>query len=108
MRLHIRTAMPLCILFGCCFFSSKSYAFDYDKYNKDHKQLRAIKSGTLVQGETKQSKMSKSKAFERFASQVLEAMDNDAIPTKIFDTGTNISFYFKPAKITKLGIRYKF
>ncbi len=108
MQFRIRGILPLCILFGCCFFSQKSYAFDYNRYNKEHRQLRSLTAATPADAITKPSKESKSKAFENFANRLLEAMQSDAVPARIFDTGTDISFYFKPAKVTKLGIKYKF
>ncbi|HHD77344.1 MAG TPA: hypothetical protein ENK93_01050 [Campylobacteraceae bacterium] len=108
MLLHLRIAMPFCILFGCCFFSQKGYAFDYNKYDKTRKQMRALTPAAPSQGEIRPAASGKSGAFEKFANRLLEAMESDIIPAKIFDTGTGVSFYFKPAKITKLGIRYKF
>ena len=108
MRLRIRSLMPLYLLCSCYLFAPKSFAFDYDKYKRDHKQLRSLTPATTADAQSTPSKRSKSKAMEKFAGILLEAMQSDTVPTKIFNTGSNISFYFKPAKITKVGITYKF
>ncbi len=93
----------------CSFcFSHKAFAFDYDTYSKTHKQLRAINPDTTITTAVRNNKHQSTNAFAVFTQQLLQAMQSDAVPVKVFDTGTNISLYFKPAKVTKIGIKYKF
>jgi len=105
---RLQRLFPACILCGCFLFSHKAHAFDYGKYEKQHKQIRSIppsqKGGTTSVHGTKES----SQAFQMFANRLLEAVQSDAAPAKLFDAGRNLSFYFKPAKITKIGFKYKF
>lgn len=109
MRFRLRALLPLCMVLGCCFFPQKGFAFDFKKYEREQRQLRSLtpSNATSTSARTADPKK-RSRAFALFADKLLEALQSDAVPTKIFDTGTNLSFYFKPAKVTKLGIQYKF
>ena len=108
MTRRLQRLFPACILCGCFLFSHKAHAFDYGKYDKQHKQIRSIPPSQNSGGAAVQGKQENSHAFQMFANQLLEAMQNDAVPAKFFDAGSNLSFYFKPAKITKIGFKYKF
>ncbi len=86
-------------------FLHKLFAFDFESY---HRQQRSIPSmAQHVAQPTTIQKREKS-SVQRFVSHLLESFDNDIVPVKMFDTSEKFSIYFKPAKISKLGIRYKF
>ena len=97
------------ILIGCFILPTKSYAFDYKSYTKELHQIRSLtpanKTVTPVKNNRKQSKSS---AIKEITKKLLEALDSDLVPAKLFNAKQTFSVYFKPAKITKLGIRYKF
>ncbi len=96
-----------CVLCGCFLFPSKSLAFDYKEYNKEHHQIRSLKSQSTLTPTT-QGKEDKESAIKEFTHKVLEALNSDLVPVKMFDASNEWSLYFKPAKISKLGFKYKF
>ncbi len=108
MPLDMRKLLPICVLCGCFFFTQKSHAFDYEKYNSDHHKLRSLTPHDNIASPSKNQEESKSHLMKELVSKVLDAMQSDAVPAKLFDTNTNFSIYFKPAKISKIGITYKF
>ncbi len=108
MPLDMRKLLPICVLCGCFFFTQKSHAFDYQKYNSDHHKLRALTPNNTIATPSKNQEESKSHLMKELLGKVLDAMQSDAVPAKLFDTSSNISVYFKPAKISKIGITYKF
>jgi hypothetical protein len=110
MFLSIKRILPVCIACGCFFFAQKGFAFDYKQYDNEHSRLRSVSSPltqVIGSGETHESE-EKSSGLKDFMEQVLTAMQSDAVPVKIFDATETFSVYFKPAKISKLGIKYKF
>ena len=98
---------------GCCGFADKIYAFDYQSYAKQTKKIRSVEKGgvKVVQGGDS-STQRRSKGKESIAKVIIEkllsSLDNDSVPAKMFKANRKFSIYFKPAKITKIGIRYKF
>jgi|GEM_PF-2222719 len=110
MFLSIRRILPVWIVCSCFFFAHKAFAFDYEKYKNEHSRLRNIPSPVTQINASDQTHESeeKSSGLKDFMEQVLTAMQSDAVPVKIFDATEKFSIYFKPAKISKLGIKYKF
>ncbi len=108
MTYPFRNIFSVCILCGCFFCSTKSYAFDYATYQKTHKQLRSLTPSESTASGSLPGKAKKEHLFSTFTRKLLEALDSDRVPVKVFDTNGNLSFYFKPAKITKIGFKYKF
>ena len=102
--------VSVCLLCGFCLVGQKSHAFDYGKYNKEHRQLRSLSSATTTTAVSASGTKNKEKStvLKDFMQKVLTAMDSDTVPAKLFETNRNFSVYFKPAKISKLGITYKF
>ncbi len=100
--------LPVCVLCGCFFFTQKSHAFDYQRYTNDHHKLRALTPSDNITTPSKKQEESKSDTMKELLGKILDAMQSDAVPAKLFDTNTNFSIYFKPAKISKIGITYKF
>ncbi len=96
-----------CVLCGCFLLPSKSLAFDYKEYKKEHYQIRSIDSQTSLTPNS-QAKEEKQSTFKDFTHKVLEALNSDLVPVKMFDATNEWSLYFKPAKISKLGFKYKF
>lgn len=109
MTFYFRNIFSLCILCGCFFCTPKSFAFDYKTYNKAHKQLRSLEpANSTIKNSHLNKRVKKEHLLSSVTKKLLEALDNDRVPVKIFDTSGNFSFYFKPAKITKVGFKYKF
>ena len=108
MWFDVNRFLSISILCSCFLLTQKSYAFDYEKYNKEHRQLRSLTPVSTATPSVKEKKEEKSHLMKELVSKVLEAMQSDAVPAKLFDTSTNVSIYFKPAKISKIGITYKF
>ncbi len=88
----------------------KSYSFDYKSYSKQMHQLRSLspKSTLTAKSEKQTQKQRKSSALKNITNKLLEALDNDLVPAKLFNEKKTVSVYFKPAKISKLGLRYRF
>ncbi len=110
MFLSIRRILPMWMICSCFFFAHKAFAFDYEQYKNEHSRLRSVTSPltqVIASGETRESE-EKSSGLKDFMEQVLTAMQSDAVPVKIFDATETFSIYFKPAKVSKLGIKYKF
>lgn len=106
-----RTLFPVCILCSCFLFAQKSFAFDYQKYSKERKQIRSLTPTDRIAAEIPKStpkKKRSDKAFAHFTQTLLEAMDTDIPLATLFDSGNGLSLYFKPSKVTKVGFRYKF
>jgi hypothetical protein len=108
MCFNVNRFLSVSILCSCFLLTQKSYAFDYEKYNKEHRQLRSIAPVSSVTVPVKEKKEEKAPVMKEFITKLLDAMQSDAVPAKLFDTNTNFSIYFKPAKISKIGITYKF
>jgi hypothetical protein len=109
MAFDIRNIFSLCILCGCFFCTPKSFAFDYKSYYNAHKQLRSFEPATDANKVSPLNRKGKKEhLLSSFTKTVLEALDNERVPVKMFDTRSNFSFYFKPAKVTKVGFKYKF
>ncbi len=111
MNLYKKYFLPLCILFGCFIVPAKSFSFDYKTYAKERHQLRSLTPPDTLTTATESSsetKKSKSSIIKEFTSKLLEALDSDLVPVKIFKTSKGFSIYLKPAKISKIGFKYKF
>jgi len=108
MYINLSRLLPVCVLCSCFFFTQKSYAFDYAKYKSEHRQLRSLTPSATTATPGKNVHESKSHPMKELLSKVLDAMQSDAVPAKLFDTSTNFSVYFKPAKISKIGVTYRF
>jgi hypothetical protein len=108
MYFDVNRFLSISILCSCFLLTQKSYAFDYEKYNKEHRQLRSLTPISSATASVKEKKEEKSPVMKEFITKLLDAMQSDAVPAKLFDTNTNFSIYFKPAKISKIGITYKF
>ncbi len=108
MYFNLRRIVPVCLLCGSFLFTQKSYAFDYEKYNSERKQLRSLAPLTPSAASSHSNQEEKSGIMKEFVTKLLDAMQSDAVPARLFDTNTDISIYFKPAKISKVGITYKF
>ncbi len=107
-----RTLFPVCIVCGCFLFAQKSFAFDYQEYSKESRQIRSLTptdhiSAKISEKSTATKKRS-DRAFSHFTQTLLEAMDTDIPLATLFDNGSDLSLYFKPAKVTRVGFRYKF
>ncbi len=111
MSIYKKYFLPLCIMFGCFFVPTKSFSFDYKTYAKERHQLRSLTSAqtsTSIVGSSSVTKKSKSSIIKEFTSKLLEALDSDLVPAKLFETSKGFSIYLKPAKISKIGLKYKF
>lgn len=108
MLFNIYKLLPACILCSCFCLTEKSYAFDYQKYDSNHHQLRTLTPVDPIATPSKNQNASKSHPMKELLAKVLHAMQSDAVPPKLFDTSSNFSIYFKPAKISKIGVTYKF
>ncbi len=86
---------------------SKSYSFDYKTYSKQMHQLRSLTPKTTISPKSNQ-KQRKSSALKNVTKNLLEALDSDLVPAKLFNEHKRVSVYFKPAKISKIGLRYRF
>ncbi len=106
--MYLSRLLSVYVLCGCFFFTQKSHAFDYQKYNRDHHKLHALTPNSTIATPSKNQEESKSHLIKELLGKVLDAMQSDAVPAKLFNTNTNFSVYFKPAKISKIGITYKF
>ena len=96
-----------CLLCGCFLFPVKSLSFDYKQYNKDHRQLRSTDSSGSLTPVTHE-KEDKQSAIKEITKSLLEALNSDLVPAKMFNANNELSLYFKPAKISKVGFKYKF
>ena len=109
-----RYFLSFCVLLGCCVAPGKVYAFDYKSYSKEMRQVRSLTPSSEVQGSVKetegqaQGKKSKTKIVKVIVEKLFEALDSDAVPAKMFRASNSLSFYFKPAKVTKIGFKYRF
>ncbi len=106
-----RTLIPVCILCSCFLFAQKSFAFDYQKYSKERKQIRSLTPTDRIAAgipETTPTKKRSDRAFSHFTQTLLEAIDTDIPLATLFDNGSDLPLYFKPAKVTRVGFRYKF
>jgi len=77
------------------------------------RQVRSLTPSAGTHGNVKttartEEKKSKTKIVKVIVEKLFEALDSDVIPAKMFRASNSVSFYFKPAKITKIGIKYKF
>jgi len=86
-------------------FLHKLFAFDFESY---HHQQRSVPSVAQPVAQPAAAQKHEKSSVQRFVSHLLESFGNDIVPVKMFDTSKKFSIYFKPAKVTKLGIRYKF
>jgi len=86
-------------------FLHKLFAFDFESY---HRQQRSVPSMEQNVAHPATPQKHEKSSVQRFVSHLLESFDNDIVPAKMFNTSETFSIYFKPAKVTKLGIRYKF
>ncbi len=108
-KLCKRYILSVSMVVGCWVMPGKVHAFDYKTYSKEVRQIRTLmppESGEkpVVKGEKK----SRSKAFKTVVNKLLEALDSDLVPARIFQTGDAFSLYFKLARVTKFGIKYRF
>ena len=110
MTLYKKYFLPLCILFGCCVAPVKSFSFDYKTYAKERHQLRSVEpaNGTLSSSKSTTRKKSKANVIKDITSKLLEALNSDLVPAKLFHASNGFSIYIKPAKISKIGFKYKF
>jgi len=112
--LYKRYFLSFCVLLGCCVAPGKMYAFDYKSYNKEMRQVRSLTTVSEVQGSENatagqsEGKKSKTKVVKVIVEKLFEALDSDAVPAKMFRASNSLSFYFKPAKVTKIGFKYRF
>jgi hypothetical protein len=112
--LYKKYFLMLCMIVGCWIIPGKAHAFDYKVYSKEMRQIRSVNSAaTTFKRENESStgvkeKKSKSKAFKVIVSKLLEALDSDMVPAKMFKANQQFSIYLKPARVTKFGIKYKF
>ena len=112
--LYKRYFMSLCVLFGCCMAPGKIYAFDYKSYSKEMRQVRSLTFTSDVQEDVERSvmrtqgKKSKAKIVKLLVKKLFKVLNNDTVPAKTFPASKSVSFYFKPAKITKIGFKYRF
>ena len=111
--LYRRYFLSVCMIFGCCIAPGKLHAFDYKTYSKEMRQVRSLTPSAATQGSVKATahpgeKKRKTKIVKVIVEKLFEALDSDVVPAKMFRASNSVSFYFKPAKITKIGIKYKF
>ena len=102
---------PLCLFFSCFIAPSKSLCFDYKTYSKQIHNLRIItpssKTITPVQTQNK-IKKKRPNIVKEFATKLLNALNSDIVTAKLFETSSGLSIYIKPAKISKIGVKYRF
>lgn len=108
-----RYFFALLIFLGCCGFGHKAYAFDYQSYAKQTKQIRSVEKGggKVMQGgdtSTQRRGSGKESIAKVIIGKILSTLDSDTVPAKMFKANRKFSIYFKPAKVTKIGVRYKF
>ena len=111
-----RYILSFCVLFGCCLTPGKMYAFDYKSYSKEMRQVRSLTPTSELEGSVETTrgrthgKKSKSKIVKLLVKKLFKALNNDTIPAKTFHASKSkrFSFYFKPAKVTKIGFKYRF
>ena len=109
-----RYLVSFCVFLGCCSVPCKMYAFDYKSYSKEMRQVRSLSPASDMQGDIEtrgmrtHGKKSKAKIVKLLVKKLFKALDSDAVPAKTFHRSKKFSFYFKPAKVTKIGFKYRF
>ena len=104
-----RSLFAVVLMFWACGAVTKVNAFDYKRYSLETKQIRSL---TPVANDSKVvkkgTKNAKSSLGREVVQKLLEALDSDLVPAKMFRTQRTFSLYFKPAKVTKFGVKYRF